>query len=71
MVINILPMKKDEVSHKYFRFENGNIRWIVLITILAFVLSSSLSFVSSNLLGMLIFFFNFDCACYCIYRNYF
>jgi len=38
--------------------KNGNIRWIVLITILAFVLSSSLSFVSSNLLGDVNIFFS-------------
>jgi len=58
MVINILPMKKDEVSHNILGSKNGNIRWIVLITILAFVLSSSLSFVSSNLLGDVNIFFS-------------
>jgi len=50
--------KKMKFRINIFGAKNGNIKWVVLITILTFILSSSLSFVSSNLLEDVNIFFS-------------
>ncbi len=67
-----LNEKKMKFRSNVLGTKNGNTRWVVLITICAFLLSSSLSFVSSSLLeDVNIFFFNFDRTYYRFNRNCF